>query len=318
MGRDAGGRSAVVADVHKNEITTELIKRLLEEQFPQWAELPIRPVEKDGWDNLTMRLGDTMSVRFPSAEMYAPQVEKEHRWLPVLRQHLPVAIPVPLGKGVPGVGFPRPWSVYEWLPGQQARPQRVSDPVRMAEDISGFLTAMRQIDATRGPKAGLHSFYRGAGPGHWDDSARTAISALTDLIDTSAAFDVWQTALSTDWDAPPVWFHGDMSGGNLLVRDGRLSAVIDFGTCGVGDPACDLVIAWSFFHGAGRDSFRQGLALDDDTWARARGWMLWKAAITLQKARENSPDQLEDAGLQFGWRTGALELIDDLLTDAHS
>lgn len=220
--------------MHKSEITIELIKQLLEEQFPQWAELPIRPVEKDGWDNLTMRLGDTMSVRFPSAEMYSPQVEKEHRWLPVLRQHLPVAIPNPLGKGVPGAGFPRPWSVYEWLPGQQATPQRVSDPVRMAEDLSGFLTAMHQIDATGGPKAGLHSFYRGAGPAHWDDSAR---SALTDLIDASAAFDVWQTALSTEWDAAPVWFHGDMSGSNLLVRDGKLSAIIDFGTCGVGDPA---------------------------------------------------------------------------------
>ncbi|WP_353650437.1 aminoglycoside phosphotransferase family protein [Nakamurella sp. A5-74] len=301
--------------MHKNQITIELITQLLEEQFPQWADLPIRPVEKDGWDNLTMRLGDSLSVRFPSADMYTPQVEKEHRWLPLLRPQLPFPIPIPLGRGVPSDRFPRPWSVYHWLPGQQATPQRVSDPVRMAEDVSGFLNALRRIDATSGPRAGLHSFHRGDSPAHWDDSARTAITALADLIDTSAALAIWDTALNSAWNAPPVWFHGDMSGGNLLVRDGGLSAVIDFGTCGVGDPACDLVIAWSFFRGAGRDAFRRGVALDEDTWARARGWMLWKAAITLQDAREEAPDRIEQAGVQFGWRTGALELIEDVLSD---
>lgn len=299
----------------KSEITPELIRLLLREQFPQWAALPIRPVDKDGWDNLTMRLGDTMSVRFPSADMYASQVAKEHRWLPALAPHLPVPIPHPLGKGRPGPRFPRPWSVYEWLAGRPAVPQAVADPVRLAEEVGGFLTALHRIDATGGPAAGEQSFYRGAGPGHWDESARAAIGALDDLIDAPAALDLWQTATSSDWDAPPVWFHGDMAGSNLLVRDGRLSAVIDFGTCGVGDPACDLVIAWSLFHGESRESFRRIVALDEQTWARARGWMLWKAAVTLRNARRDSPDRIDDAGLQFGWRVGALALIDDILTE---
>lgn len=299
----------------KSEITVELIRGLLAEQFPQWVELPIRPVEKDGWDNLTVRLGETMSVRLPSADMYASQVDKEQRWLPFLRPQLPVAIPIPLGRGEPGAGFPRPWSVYEWLPGQQAALTRIADPVDMAEDVAGFLTALFRIDATQGPRAGLHSFHRGSGLEHWDESARTAIDDLADLIDVATARDLWRTARMSQWDRPPVWFHGDMSGSNMLVRDGNLSAVIDFGTSGVGDPACDLVIAWSFFHGAGRQAFRQRLGLDDDTWARARGWMLWKAAITLHSARAETPDQLADAGLQFGWRTAALELIEDLLSD---
>ncbi|GLX01447.1 aminoglycoside phosphotransferase family protein [Microtetraspora sp. NBRC 16547] len=301
--------------MHKSEITQVLIRQLLEEQFPQWASLPIRPVERDGWDNLTMRLGDTMSLRFPSAEMYASQVEKEHRWLPVLRDHLPVTIPNPLGKGVPGCGFPRPWSVYEWLPGHHATVDRVSDLAELARDLSRFLTALYQIDATGGPEAGLHSFYRGASPVHWDESARTAITALADVIDAPLAMTVWRTALSSSRDGSPVWFHGDMSAGNLLVRDGKLSAVIDFGTCGVGDPACDLVIAWSFFHGESREEFRRGLALGDDTWARARGWMLWKAAITLRDAREETPDQVDNAGMQFGWRVGAIQVIEDILAE---
>ncbi|WP_029138712.1 aminoglycoside phosphotransferase family protein [Nakamurella lactea] len=301
--------------MRKSDITHGLIRGLLAEQFPQWAELPIRPVDNDGWDNLTLRLGDTMSLRFPSADVYVPQVAKEHRWLPVLRPRLPVAIPNPLGKGEPGAGFPRPWSVYEWLPGEPATPSLVSDPVRLAGEVAGFLTTLRRIDATGGPEAGPHSFFRGAGPGHWDDSARAAIDALADLIDAPLALDLWRAALTSEWGRPPVWFHGDMSGSNLLLRDGALGAVIDFGTCGVGDPACDLVIAWSLFEGAGRALFRAAVGLDDDTWTRARGWMLWKAAVTARNAREESPDQLEDAGLEFGWRTGALGLIDELLTE---
>lgn len=303
--------------MQKREITVELIRRLLTEQFPQWATLPIRPVAKDGWDNLTLRLGDTMSLRFPSAEVYSPQVDKEHRWLPVLRPQLPVSIPRPLGRGEPGAGFPRPWSIYEWLPGQQVSLSKTPDPLLLANDVAGFLTTLFAIDATGGPAAGKHSFYRGASPANWDESARAAIDELADLIDAPDALAVWEAALASEWERPPVWFHGDMSGSNLLMHDDRLSAVIDFGTCGVGDPACDLVIAWTLFHGDSRQSFRQQVGLDIDTWARARGWMLWKAAVTLRNARRDA-DNLDDAGLQFGWRAGALELIEELLAEYRS
>ncbi|MBC8093656.1 MAG: aminoglycoside phosphotransferase family protein [Pseudonocardia sp.] len=301
--------------MERTAITPELIRQLLSEQFPQWAQLPIRPVDRPGWDNITMRLGDTMSVRLPSAEMYSSQVEKEHRWLPELREHLPVDIPRPLAQGEPGPHFPRPWSVYEWLPGHQATVERVPDPVTLAEDLTGFLNALYSIDATGGPEAGPHSFYRGASPSHWDESARTAIDALAGVIDAPQALEVWETAVNSNWTGAPVWYHGDMSAGNLLVHDGKLSAVIDFGTCGVGDPACDLVIAWSFFHGTSRETFRRGLALDDATWARARGWMLWKAAVTLRNVYAETPDDVTSAGMQFGWRTGALQVVHEVMAE---
>jgi len=299
----------------RGDITPEVIQRLLEEQFPEWAHLPLKPVEPNGWDNITMRLGDTMSVRLPSAEKYSSQVEKEHAWLPVIRNHVPVDIPHPLGKGQPGAHFPRPWSVYEWLPGEQVSADRIPDLERLAEDVSDFLMALYQVDTTGAPAAGRHSFYRGADPSNWDESARMAIAALSDVIDEPLATEVWETTLESRWTGAPAWYHGDMSAGNLLVRDGELSAVIDFGTCGVGDPACDLVIAWSLFHGASRESFRRGVNLDDDTWARARGWMLWKAAITLRDARDETPDEVDTAGKQFGWRVGAQQVLEDVLAE---
>lgn len=299
----------------RNAITPDLIRELLEEQFPQWAQLPIRPVERPGWDNITMRLGDTMSVRLPSAEMYSAQVEKEHRWLPSLRRYLPVDIPRPLGRGEPGSRFPRPWSVYEWLPGHHATVDRVPDLVGLAVELGRFLAALYAVDGTGGPAAGRHSFYRGASLSHWDESAWTAIDALADVIDAPGATEVWKTAQESSWTGSPVWYHGDMSAANLLVQGGRLSAVIDFGTCGVGDPACDLVIAWSFFHGDSRAAFRREVSLDDATWARARGWMLWKAAVTLQHAFVETPDLMGSAGMQFGWRTGALQVIEDVLAE---
>jgi aminoglycoside phosphotransferase (APT) family kinase protein len=305
--------------MRKSDITPELIRRLLREQFPQWASLPLEPVERDGWDNLTMRLGSTMSVRLPSADIYSSQVAKEHRWLPVLRDHLPAAIPNPVGRGVPGCGFPRPWSVCEWLPGQEVTPGRVTSMTGLARDLSQFLTALQAIGTEGGPAAGEHSFYRGASPAHWDDSARRAIAGLAGIIDAPAAVAVWEAALHSRWTGPPVWFHGDVTAANLLVRDGTLSAVIDFGTCGTGDPACDLVIAWSLFEGESRDAFRRGLpAIDEATWARARGWMLWKAAVTLRNARAGSPaagaaTTGATAGLEFGWRAGALGMIEDVL-----
>jgi len=299
----------------RTAITPELIRQLLTEQFPQWAQLPIWPVDRAGWDNVTMRLGDTMSVRLPSAERYSSQVAKEHRWLPVLREHLPLDIPRPNGKGAPGPHFPRPWSVYGWLPGQEAALVRVPDLVAAAEDLSGFLEALHRIDVTGGPAAGLHSFYRGASPAHWDESARTAIEALAGVIDAPRAKEVWETALDSGWTGSPVWYHGDMSAANVLVRDGKLTAVIDFGGCGVGDPACDLVVAWTFLHGDSRETFRRGLQLDEATWARARGWMLWKAAITLRDVCVQTPDEVDSAGVRFGWRTGASQVIEDVLAE---
>lgn len=262
-------------------IDAGLVKRLIAAQFPQWSELSVTPVEADGWDNRTYRLGDTRTVRLPTAAGYAPAVAKENRWLPRLAPSLPLPVPVILGEGEPGEGYPYPWSVRGWLPGATADPARIADLSRFAVSVAGFLHALQRCDATDGPVAGEHSWYRGASPAHYDDETRHCLSLLRGHIDTERAAAVWDAALAAEWRGGPVWFHGDVAPGNLLVQDGELSAVIDFGTSGVGDPACDLVIAWGMFAGGSRTAFREAVAADDATWARARGWALWKAVLLL-------------------------------------
>ncbi len=261
-------------------IDSDLVRRLIAAQFPHWADLPVEPVEPGGWDNRTFRLGDDMSVRLPSAASYAAQVEKEQRWLPRLAPHLPLPIPVPLAKGAPGQDYSWPWSVYGWLRGQPAGNGRTADPTQFARSLADFLLALYRVDANDGPPAGQHNFHRGGRLAVYDAETRTALSALAGRIDTDTAQAVWASALGSKWQRPPVWVHGDVASGNLLVEDGRLCGVIDFGSSAVGDPACDLVIAWTEFSGESRQAFRDTLALDEQTWARARGWALWKALIT--------------------------------------
>lgn len=263
------------------EIDVSLVERLVAEQFPRWADLPIRPVASSGWDNRTFHLGHDMSVRLPSAEHYVAQVEKEHRFLPQLGAQLPLPIPVPLVLGRPGGGYPWPWSVYRWIEGETAKRERIVDMVRFAEDLADFLIALWKIDAADGPPAGQHNFYRGGSLAVYDGETRRSIDRLADEIDVPLITGIWERALASAWDRRPVWVHGDIAEGNLLVRDGRLSAVIDFGSSGTGDPACDLVIAWTLFDAPARRAFRKRVALDAQTWERARGWCLWKALITV-------------------------------------
>jgi aminoglycoside phosphotransferase (APT) family kinase protein len=279
--------------VHENEvgIDASLVRHLVDTQFPRWSDLPVKPVEVGGWDNRTFHLGEHMTVRLPSAERYVPQVEKEHRWLPVLAPHLPLHIPVPLARGVPAEGYPFPWSVYRWIEGETVTVGRIEDLVEFATMLAGFLVALQQIDPTGGPPPGPHNFFRGGSLTVYDAETRQALDALDGKIDTRAARGVWESALGAAWHGPPVWFHGDVAWGNLLVEEGWLSAVIDFGTSGVGDPSCDLAISWTLFGGESREAFRAVLQPDDATWARGRGWTLWKALITLAGSADSSSQE---------------------------
>lgn len=272
-------------------IDVALLHRLIDTQFPEYRGLPVRPVELDGWDNRTFRLGADLSVRLPSARGYLEQVAKEHEWLPRLAPQLPLPIPVPVAQGGPGAGYPFPWSVYRWLPGTPLALADGVDDVALAEDLGRFLTALRQVDAAGGPLPGTHNFFRGDPPGVYRDEALAAMTAGSSDIDPRLARRIWDAAEDSVWDRAAVWFHGDAAPGNLLVRDGRLAAVIDFGTSGVGDPACDLVPAWTMFDGAARRVFRDAVALDDATWARARGWALWKALITVRDTPDDAPSR---------------------------
>ncbi len=266
----------------KFPVDVALVQRLIARQFPQWADLPIRPVAMDGWDNWTFHLGDRMKVRLPSAEGYAEQAEKETRWLPLLAPHLPFEIPVPVGVGHPDEGFPWLWSVYEWIEGESVNQRNIGDRIELARDVANFLHALQAINPVGGPPPGQHSYFRGDPPlTAFEDEARRGIDLLAGRIDARAAHELLDLAKASRRTAPPVWVHGDIAVGNLLVRDGRLAAVIDFGSSAVGDPACDLVIAWLFFEGESRAVFREAIAADERTWLRARGWALWKAALVL-------------------------------------
>jgi aminoglycoside phosphotransferase (APT) family kinase protein len=209
----------------------------------------------------------------------------------VLAPRLPLPIPAPVARGEPDSGFPYPWSVYRWLEGELASKARIADLTGFATTLAGFLSALGRIDATGGPEPGQHNFFRGGPLSTYADETHEAIDALGAEVPRDRVERVWEDAMATSWDRDPVWFHGDVATGNLLVRDERLAAVLDFGSSGVGDPACDVVIAWTFLSGASRDRFRADLGVDAATWSRGRGWGLWKALISLVGHLENdSPD----------------------------
>lgn len=295
-----------LASIKQNvTIDVPLVRRLVASQFPQWATLPVKPVALSGWDNRTFHLGDEVLVRMPSHAAYVLQVEKEHEWLPRLAPRLPLPIPVPLAKGKPAEGYPWPWSIYRWLDGEPLVTAPIADTCELATTLADFLIALQECDATGGPPPGPHNFYRGGPLAVYDGETRQAIDRLAAEIDTTTATEIWERALATTWQRLPVWFHGDIAVGNLLIRDGRLAAVIDFGTSGVGDPACDLAITWTYFHDESRKTFRAALPLDTETWARGRGWTLWKALIVVAGL----------AGTNLHEVAISRRVIDEVLTD---
>ncbi|MFE7170792.1 aminoglycoside phosphotransferase family protein [Streptomyces sp. NPDC057616] len=262
------------AKMHADEldIDTALVSRLIAEQLPQWAGLPVRPVASAGTDNAMYRLGDDMAVRLPRLPGGARQIDKEHRWVPRLAPHLPLAVPAPLAKGVPGAGYGLSWGVYRWLEGEDAHAAPLAEPASAARQLGEFVVALRRADAAGGPPS-----FRGGPVAPNDDHVRTAIRDLgaDGVLDPALATAAWEeTVRLPQWDGAPVWLHGDLLPGNLLTTGGRLTAVIDFGGLGVGDPACDTMPAWAVFDTATRALFHAAVDVDDATWARGRGWAL--------------------------------------------
>ena len=277
--------------MHPNEVTTDilLVRRLLSSQFPQWSNLAIKSVVSAGTDNAIFRLGNDMSVRLPRIDWAQGQVDKEHKWMPRLAPCLPLSIPIPLAKGQPDQGYPYDWSIYKWLEGENASIDQIIDPCQAATELAQFITALQQIDTTGGPLAREHNL-RGVSLKNRDRITRESIANLKGMIDTNAALTVWEEAVQAhEWNNKSVWFHGDLLIGNVLFNRGRLSAIIDFGGLGVGDPACDLMIAWSLFSGESRDAFRNQLNVDDATWARGRGQALSQAVIFIPYYLNSNP-----------------------------
>ena len=270
--------------MHADEVPIDaaLVRRLLAAQLPEWAGLPLAPVLPWGTDNAMFRLGDAMAVRLPRHAPSVAPLEKELAWLPRLAPLLPLAVPLPLATGGPGAGYPFPWAVYRWLPGQPATAAPIAAAGPAAADLAAFIAALQALDPTDGPPPGAHNASRGLPLARRDRATRAAIAALTGTIDVDAVTAGWDAALAAPgWSGTPAWLHGDLDGRNLLVTDGRLCAVIDFGCLAVGDPTCDVAVAWKLFAGPSRDIFRAALAVEDATWTRARGWVLSQAVMAL-------------------------------------
>ncbi|CAM4273820.1 acetyltransferase [Bacillus manliponensis] len=260
-------------------INVELVKKLISEQFPEWKELLIEPVKNGGHDNRTFHLGDSMTVRLPSEKVYEPQVKKEAEWLPILAKSLSLPITEPLAEGRPTPTYPYAWSINKWLPGETVTQNNI-DLYVFAKELTNFLKEFESIDASNGPIAGSHNFYRGGELSVYDYETKEAFNELKGKVDIKKCKSIWQRALSSKWEKESVWVHGDIAPGNLLVQNGHLSGVIDFGILGIGDPSCDLAMAWTFFDKDSRQVFIQNMDLDKETWNRAKGWALWKALIT--------------------------------------
>lgn len=276
-------------------INPDLACKLIAEQFPEYSNLPITDVEKQGHDNRTYRLGDHMLIRMPTAADYALKVPKEQELLPELAKRLSVSIPAPIKIGKPSTDYPYPFSIYKWLPGKSINLLTLTDQDKeqLAADLAKFLKELQAITDFEGPEPGQHNWWRGDHVSVYDKGAREQIAELAEIIDASKALALWDRACETKWDKKPLWIHGDFAIGNILMDSGKLSAVIDFGGTAVGDPACDLVIAWTYLSGKARKIFIAEMDIDQDTWLRARAWALWKATFELcQIADKNSSDAL--------------------------
>jgi aminoglycoside phosphotransferase (APT) family kinase protein len=292
MWSSSSGEWMASEKMHADEVGIDeaLVGRLIGRQFPAWAGLPLERVRPSGTDNALFRLGRDLAVRLPRHEAAAGQVAKEQRWLKRLAPHLPLAIPVPVAQGEADAGYPYRWSVCRWIEGDNALTARIDDLDDAARALAGFVDALQGLDATEGPRPGPHNSFRGVPLAQRDGNVRAAIGRLDGLIDTGAALGEWEAALAAPgWERPPVWLHGDIHPGNLIVSGGKLGAVIDFGCLGVGDPACDLMPAWTLLTADTREIFRAALAIDDATWARGRGWALSAALIALPYYLDTNP-----------------------------
>jgi aminoglycoside phosphotransferase (APT) family kinase protein len=277
-----------VPKLHADEfqIGTRLVTGLIAAQFPQWSRLPLRRATSVGTVHALYRLGEDMVVRLPRGMISVEEVDKEHHWLPRLAPRLPVAIPLPLGRGEPTGEYPSPWSVYRWLDGENPAPGQLADPAGLALDLVAFITALRGLDPQDAPSSGRGQRTLAS----LDSQVRASTEQSRGLIDTGAATSAWEAALRAPaWDGQEVWVHADLQPGNVLVQGGRLSAVIDFGSLGLGDPASDVNVAWSLLPPEARDVFRAALGVDDATWARARGLALAIALAALPYYQHSNP-----------------------------
>ena len=290
--------------MHDDElaINAALVRRLLAEQLPDLAGRPLREVGR-GTVNAMFRLGDDLAVRLPRTAEWAGDLERERVWLPRLSERISLRVPEPVAEGRPTDEYPLPWAVYRWVDGDQYEDELVADERGAAEDLARFVRELRAGPVEGGPAAGRRPL------AVLDEVTRVAIVEAGDLLDTAAVLAAWDRALEAPvFAGDAVWIHTDLLRPNLLVQGGRLAAVIDFGAVGVGDPAADVIAAWTVFGAAGRARYREALEVDDATWERSRGYALTQAALIVPYYRETNPAFTASAQRTIG------EVLADLAT----
>jgi aminoglycoside phosphotransferase (APT) family kinase protein len=273
--------------MHEGEfdIDIALVKRLLTEQFPHLADRSIAVVRSTGTVNAIYRLDPDLYVRLPRVGTWAESIDREWTWLPKLAPHLSLSIPKPLARGKPTNGYPLTWAIYQWIEGFPYQDELINDECQVAYELANFILELRRVDRLGAPRGGRRPLVE------LDAATRTAITSCRGVIDTEAVSAVWAHSLaSPPWDGKPVWIHGDLLKSNLLVQGGRLHAIIDFGGVGIGDAAADVVPAWSVFNKVGRETFRQALGVDDQTWSRARGYALHQALMIIPYYPNTNPE----------------------------
>lgn len=275
------------------EIDEALVRLLLADQFPDWADRPLSRVEPAGTENAIFRLGDDLALRLARRNGPIEPGGKERDWLPRLAPLVPVEIPVPVAQGRPTGHYPWFWDVYRWVEGKTV-PVGEIDAIQAARDLARFVAALQQVGTAGAPPG------RGIPLAERDEDIRYWLARFDDPYVTAQ----WERALAASpWNGAPVWHHGDLDARNWLVRDGRITGVIDWGAMGVGDPACDVMVAWKLHSSVARDTFREALPTDDATWERARGWVLSQAVAALAYyTPENNPTLYREA-------TAWLELV---------
>ena len=281
-----------MSKMHADEfhIDQHLVQKLIGEQFPEWMGLELKPVLSAGTDHALYMLGNEMVVRLPKIGWAVENVDKEYLWLPKIAPFLPISIPIPLAKGQPTNEYPYPWSIYRWLEGNNPKVGALQNPIALTQELAAFIRAMHSINLPNGPTSN-----RGVPLIEKDLETRKAPAKLEGMIDVPLVTQIWENALrAPQWSNPPVWIHGDLSPGNLLQVNGHLSAVIDFGILGIGDPACDLIIAWNLLPSYTRAIFRAALQVEEDMWAKGRGWALTNALIALPYYKDTNPTLADD------------------------
>ena len=283
------------------EVSDRLVRQLIASQLPDFSDLDVHRLESVGTVNAMFRLGPDLCVRLPINPGWAEDLDKELLWLDRLRPHLPLRIPEPVATGSPAFGYPFRWAVYRWLEGVPYSVSLVGDEAKTAEELAGFIKALRKIDTSGAPISGRLPLKV------LDAAIRWAIKAIGAAESTQSIAETWERSLAAPiWNGIPVWRHCDLLPSNLLVCEGRLHAVIDFGGVGVGDPAADVIAAWTVFGPSGRTAFREALDCDQATWDRAMGFALHQALLIIPYYSTSNPEFAAMA-----WRT-VREILDDV------